>query len=76
MIMCLTPFWELGPCDAMINVFNLIAAIFDISARFRLMGTFIGTCTYIPFLIRWDLVPPWKKPSNIKTFNKQFFVIF
>jgi uncharacterized membrane-anchored protein YitT (DUF2179 family) len=63
--MCLTPFWDLGPCDAMINIFMLIAAIFDISARFRLLGTFVGTCTYIPFLIRWDLVPPWKKESNI-----------
>lgn len=65
MIMCMTPFWELGPCDSMINVFQIIAAIFDISYRLRLISTFIGACTYIPFLIRWDLLISWKKPSKI-----------
>ena len=70
MVTCLTPPWNLGPCDSLINIFNLIAAIFDISARFRLMGAFIGKCSYIPFLIRWDLVADWKPKSN---FIKKLF---
>lgn len=61
----MTPQWRLGPCDAISNVQNLLASIFDVSARIRLVGTFIGYCTYIPFLIRWDLIPEWQPHSNI-----------
>jgi len=61
----MTPSWSVGPCDAIQNMQNMLSAMFDISARIRLSGSFIGLCTYIPFLIRWDLVPDWEGPSNI-----------
>jgi hypothetical protein len=29
-----------------------------------MMNAMGATCTYIPFLIRWDLLPPWKKSGK------------
>ncbi len=41
--------------------------------RLRLMNAMGATCTYIPFLVRWDLVPPWKKYGKS---HKNIFPIY
>lgn len=61
---CGTPLENIGPCDSIINPEMIIKAMFDVPARLRLSYAFTGMCTYIPFLIRWDLVPKWKKPDS------------
>jgi hypothetical protein len=58
MAMCLTYRIDtIGPCDAIVNINTIIAAIFSIPGRMRLMMAFTRVCTYIPFLIRWDILP-------------------
>lgn len=62
MIMCNVWIDKISECDALINLEVIIKAIFSIPNRNSLMMIF-SQCTYIPFLIRWDLVPPWKRPE-------------
>jgi hypothetical protein len=61
--MCQVGLDDLGPCNAIISIGTMIRAIFDMPTRFRVINAFT-TCTYVPFLIRWDLVPKWKRPSK------------
>lgn len=62
-IVCKTSINNFGPCDSLINVQSIMMAIFIPSSAIRL-GMMFGYCTYIPFLVRWDLIPPWKKPNQ------------
>jgi hypothetical protein len=54
---------DLPPCQNIISLDLAIKAILDVSLRMRLIMSFTD-CTYIPFLIRWDLVPPWENSSQ------------
>jgi hypothetical protein len=63
MIMCAAGLEDFSPCDSIVNPTMIIEAITSVPARLRLASAFSFECTYIPFLIRWDLVPKWK-PSN------------
>lgn len=66
--MCLTYRLDtIGPCDAIVNLSTIIKAIFTMPGRLRLMMAFTGTCTYIPFLIRWDILVPF--PFGIPEIN-------
>lgn len=57
--MCRTNPFNFGPCDALVNIQTIIMSIFIIPLRLRLIHSFIMVCTYVPFLIRWDLIPPY-----------------
>ena len=49
---------DFSQCDGIISLELAIKAIVDVSLRIRMIMSFTD-CSYIPFLIRWDLVPPW-----------------
>ena len=76
MLACKTSMESFGPCDSMISLQTIIMAAFIPSLRLRLVMTF-GICTYIPFLIRWDLVPKWIAPEKDKEeeVNPNTFVV-
>lgn len=68
---------KIPECDALINIEVVIKAMLSIPDRFKLTYIF-SQCTYIPFLIRWDLVPPWKPKQpepgfeyNAKSLNRE-----
>jgi hypothetical protein len=63
MVQCKVGLDQLAPCQGIISLDMAIKAIVDISLRMRMMFAF-ALCTYIPFLVRWDLVPKWKRPSK------------
>lgn len=63
MITCWVFIDKISPCENLINLETLIMAIFDMSLRLRLLNSFTS-CTYIPFLIRWDLVPKFKETEG------------
>lgn len=68
MVICRVWINQLPTCDALINLQVLIKAMMFIPDRIKL-GYMFNMCTYIPFLIRWDLVPKWKeeqKPAGHK----------
>ena len=76
MAACKTSLNNFGACDNMVNLSTIIMAAFIPSLRLRLIMMF-GLCTYIPFLIRWDLVPKWKESNYGKEgedalYNKRF----
>lgn len=68
-IACKTNLNSFGPCDSMISLQTIIMAAFIPSLRLRLVMMF-GICTYIPFLIRWDLVPKWVAPEKENETNE------
>ena len=58
MAFCLTGMENFGPCDGLFNLETVIKAAFMIPLRLTLANS-MSMCTYIPFLIRWNLVPPF-----------------
>lgn len=69
MIMCGVWISKIAECDALINLRVIIKAMFVIPNRTSLMMIF-NLCTYIPFLIRWDLVPKWTRPDVLPNYKK------
>jgi hypothetical protein len=60
MIICKAGLNDIAPCAAAINIPTIIAAIIQIPQRLRLGLKFSPLCTYIPFLVHWDLVPEFE----------------
>jgi len=58
MAFCQTFLDSLAPCDAIYNLTTVIKAIVSNALRMTLENS-MYMCTYIPFLIRWNLVPPY-----------------
>ena len=63
MIQCQVSLFEFPECAALINLETIIKSMLVIPHRLSLTMIFTQ-CTYIPFLIRWDLVPKWKGPNK------------
>ena len=58
MAFCQTGMENFGPCDGLFNLETLLKSIINISLRLTL-GNSMFLCTYIPFLVRWNLLPPY-----------------
>lgn len=63
MVVCKTKIDSFGSCGSLISLQTIIMAAMIPSLRIRLIMIF-GMCTYIPFLVRWDLVPKWIRPRS------------
>lgn len=68
MVVCKTKIDSFGPCASLISLQTIIMAAMIPSLRIRLVMIF-GMCTYIPFLVRWDLVPKWIRPTSDELIN-------
>ena len=59
---CQVMFDKFAPCD-LFSPYMAIQSIMDLTLKLFIVNAFTD-CTFIPFLVRWDIVPKWKKPSK------------
>jgi len=59
---CQVMFDKFSPC-ALFSIYTAISAIADPTLQLTLINAF-SNCTFLPFLVRWDIVPKWVKPSK------------
>ena len=63
MAACQVPMDAIDPCAAFSSIGTIVASVVDLGLRVTLSNMFTN-CSYIPFLVRWDLVPPYPFGSD------------